>query len=87
VCSEAFSNVERLKRALRSVFADPSIEDISADDLLGDYPAVQYIPRRGRGLSRRRPDPARRGLPLGEDLEILRAPFEGLSVNVLLART
>ena len=35
-------NVERLKRALRSVYDDPSIEEISADDLLGDYPAVQY---------------------------------------------
>jgi hypothetical protein len=37
-------NVERLKAALRSVFADPAIEEISADDLLNDYPAVQYIP-------------------------------------------
>src|SRR3981081_301937 len=40
-------NGERLKAALRSVFSDPSIEEISADDLLGDYPAVQYIPPEG----------------------------------------
>jgi hypothetical protein len=40
-------NVERLKAALRSVFADPSIEEIAADDLLGDYPAVQYVPPEG----------------------------------------
>src|SRR5258708_17880516 len=40
-------NVERLKAALRSVFADPSIEEISADELLGDYPAVQYVPPEG----------------------------------------
>ena len=37
-------NVERLKSALRSVFDDPNIDQISADDLLGEYPAVQYIP-------------------------------------------
>ncbi|HZZ18726.1 MAG TPA: nucleotidyl transferase AbiEii/AbiGii toxin family protein, partial [Opitutaceae bacterium] len=35
-------NIERLKAALRSVFVDPSIEEILAEDLLGDYPAVQY---------------------------------------------
>ena len=40
-------NIERLKVALRSVFADPSIEEISADELMGDYPAVQYIPPEG----------------------------------------
>ena len=37
-------NVERLKRALRSVWNDPFIDEISADDLLGDYPAVRYGP-------------------------------------------
>ena len=37
-------NVERLKSALRAVFDDPNIDEISADDLLGEYPAVQYIP-------------------------------------------
>lgn len=37
-------NVSRLRRALRAVFADPEIEQISAEDLLGDYPAVQYNP-------------------------------------------
>lgn len=37
-------NVERLKRALRSVWNDPLIDEISADDLLGDYPAVRYGP-------------------------------------------
>lgn len=40
-------NVERVKRALRSVFDDPCIEDIAAEDLLGDYPAVQYNPPEG----------------------------------------
>lgn len=37
-------NVERLRRALRRVFADPSIDEITADDLAGDYPTVRYGP-------------------------------------------
>jgi hypothetical protein len=40
-------NVERLKRALRSVWNDPHIDEITADDLLGDYPAVMYGPPEG----------------------------------------
>jgi hypothetical protein len=37
-------NIERLKRALRRMWDDPSIEEISAEDLLGDYPSVAYGP-------------------------------------------
>lgn len=37
-------NIERLKRALRRVWNDPHIDEIEADDLLGDYPAVRYAP-------------------------------------------
>ncbi|HEY6322545.1 MAG TPA: nucleotidyl transferase AbiEii/AbiGii toxin family protein [Thermoanaerobaculia bacterium] len=41
-------NVERLRRALRSVFgADPSLEQITAEDLGGDYPAIEYVPPEG----------------------------------------
>ena len=40
-------NVERLKIALKSVFADPSIDEISACDLAGEYPAIQYVPPHG----------------------------------------
>jgi len=40
-------NIDRLKTALRSVFNDPHIDEISADDLLGEYPAVQYGPPEG----------------------------------------
>jgi hypothetical protein len=40
-------NIARLRRALRSVFDDPSIDEITADDLLGEYPAVQYNPPEG----------------------------------------
>ncbi len=37
-------NVDRIKRALRSVFADPSIEEITSADLSGGYPVIQYGP-------------------------------------------
>lgn len=37
-------NVERLRAALRSVWDDPEIAQISADDLAGDYPVVRYGP-------------------------------------------
>lgn len=41
-------NVERLKRALRSLFDDPNIDQISAEDLTGAYPAIEYVPPGGR---------------------------------------
>jgi hypothetical protein len=37
-------NVERLRRALMDVFDDPDIAAITAEDLGGDYPAMQYGP-------------------------------------------
>ena len=40
-------NVDRLRRALRDVWDDPCIDDISGDDLCGDYPAVRYGPPSG----------------------------------------
>lgn len=78
-------NIARLRRALASVFDDPSIEEITADDLLGDYPAVQYVPPTGAFhldlLTR-----------LGHafrfaDLETARVPFDGLTVSVVTPRT
>ena len=78
-------NIERLKAALRSVFSDPSIEEISAEDLLGDYPAVQYVPPEGVFhldiLTR-----------LGEafsykDLESVRVELDGQLVSVASPRT
>lgn len=41
-------NVERLKQALRALFADPHIEEIDADELAGAYPAMEYVPPHGR---------------------------------------
>lgn len=40
-------NVERVKRALRAVFDDSCIDEITVEDLAGDYPAVRYIPPGG----------------------------------------
>jgi hypothetical protein len=41
-------NVERLRKALRSVYQDdPSIDEISIEDFLGDYPSVRYYPPDG----------------------------------------
>ena len=33
-------NIERLKAALRSVFDDPTIDEIKTEELLGEYPAI-----------------------------------------------
>lgn len=40
-------NVERLKNALKSAWDDEAIDDITAVDLCGDYPAVRYGPPGG----------------------------------------
>jgi hypothetical protein len=37
-------NIMRLRQALHDVFDDPSIDEISVDDLAGPYPAIQYVP-------------------------------------------
>ena len=40
-------NVQRIVAAFRSAYPDdPSVEEIRADDLLGNYPAVRYYPPR-----------------------------------------
>ena len=77
-------NVERLKRALRAVFDDPSIDDISAADLCGDYPAVRYYPPAGFGLDIL----TRLGKAFSyADLEIEEKEFHGVPVRVVSART
>ena len=41
-------NIERLRTALSTAYdGDPNVQDISSDDLLGDYPAVRYYPPSG----------------------------------------
>jgi len=69
----------------RRVFEDPHVDEITAEDLLGDYPAVQYIPPQGSFhidiLTR-----------LGEafsfeDLDSERIDFDGLQVTVVTPET
>ena len=79
------SNIERLKAALRDAVDDPEIENITAQDLLGDIPAVRYIPPEGSFYM----DILTR---LGEaftfsDLEVERVPFDELTVSVVSPRT
>jgi hypothetical protein len=67
------------------VFQDPEIERITAEEMLGPYPAIQYVPPDGTFhldmLTR-----------LGDaftfdDLETERVPFEALTVTVVTPRT
>ncbi len=78
-------NVAALRRALRRVWDDPEIDQITADDLCGDYPAVRYGP----------PDDS---LPLDiltrlgelaryEDLEHEVIDFEGVPIRVATPET
>jgi hypothetical protein len=41
-------NIEKLKRALRTLFDDPNVDEIDAAELAGDYPAVEYVPPHAR---------------------------------------
>jgi len=78
------ANIDRLKRALRSVVNDPEIEQITAVDLLGEYPAVQYVPPDGTfhiDIVTRLGDAFRFA-----DLDIERIPFDGLTVSVVTPR-
>ena len=77
-------NVERLKTALHAVFDDPSIDEIAADDLCGNYPAVRYHPPDGFGLDIL----TRLGEAFAyEDLDIEEREYDGIVVKVVTART
>jgi len=42
------ANIERLRAALRAAYGgDHHVDEITADDLLGEYPAVRYYPPSG----------------------------------------
>jgi len=74
-------NIERLKRALRAVFADPKVDEISADDLLGDYAVVRFFPETaafGIDLVTRIGEAFR-----FEDLETQTGEFDGVPVVVV----
>lgn len=78
-------NVQRLRAALTEVFDDPDIEQITAEDLGGDYPAVQYGPpdvdftidivsRLGEAFS-------------FDDLEVTRVPAGEVTITVVTPET
>ena len=78
-------NVERLKRALRSIFDDPAIDDIRADDLMGEYPAIRYGPPEGTFVI---DILSRLGEAFGfEDLESEEKTFDGIPVTVATPKT
>ena len=37
-------NIEKVKEVLGALFDDPEVDQIDAEELMGTYPAVQYIP-------------------------------------------
>ena len=85
VVSVEAKNIDRLKAALQELFNDPEIDSIRADELAGDYPAIQYVPPTGDFwidiLAR-----------LGEafqfaDLESEELVLEGVRVKVATPRT
>ena len=41
------ANIARLRQALKMVWDDPAIDDISVEDLAGDYPVIRYGPPDG----------------------------------------
>jgi len=78
-------NIAALRRALQRVWNDPEIDQITAEDLCGDYPVVRYGP----------PDDS---LPLDiltrlgevaryEDLEHELIDFEGVAIRVATPET
>lgn len=77
-------NVARLRQALRRVFDDPALDELTADDLAGEYPVVQYGP----------PDEtftidivSRLGDAFSfSDLEIMELEVEGVRVQVATPR-
>ena len=62
------------------MFDDPQIEQITAEDLLGAYPAIQYVPPDGAfhiDIVARLGEPFR-----FDDLHAERMPFEDLTISV-----
>ncbi len=45
--SPEIENLEALKRALRTLFNDPNVDQIDPEELAGEYPAVEYVPPHG----------------------------------------
>ena len=78
-------NVRRLQRALQTVYHDPAIDELSADDLAGDYPAIQYGPP---GVNFTIDLVTRLGEAFAfSDLEVQRARLGDVEIAVVTPRT
>lgn len=79
-------NVRRLREALHLVFVDdPSIDEITHEDLAGEYPAIQYGPP---GVDFTIDIVSRLGTALTfVDLEVQRLEADGQLITVVSART
>jgi len=78
-------NVARLRRALRTVYSDPAIDEITAADLAGEYPAIQYGPP---GVAYTIDLVSRLGDAFTfADLEIQQVSLDGVEVAVVTPRT
>jgi hypothetical protein len=78
-------NIERLRKALQAVYQDPSISEITAEELAGEYPAIRYCPPEGEmflDIVARLGEFAR-----FEDLESQVVRVEGVDVQVATPKT
>lgn len=81
-------NIGRLRRALRSVYDDPSIDEIETEALLGEYPSVRYIPPESAAGDFYLDILTRVGeFASFEDLEIDEIEFNGVKVRLVSPRT
>jgi hypothetical protein len=79
------ANVERLREALTAVFDDPDVAMITAEDLGGAYPAVQYGPP---GVDYTIDIVSRLGDAFDfEDLEVERVRAGSLTITVVTPET
>ena len=78
-------NVEKLKDALRAVWNDPEIDQITVADLSGDYPTIRYAPPEGGPVV---DILSRLGTAFAfEDLESEIVGIDGIAVTVATPRT
>jgi hypothetical protein len=78
-------NIDRLRQALRSVWDDPEIDQITEGDLAGEYPTLRYVPPGGGPVVDLL---ARLGTEFHfEDLESELVTVEGVTVRVATPRT
>jgi hypothetical protein len=78
-------NLIKIKRALRSIWDDPDLDEIQDDDMIGDYPSFSYEPPNERfGID----VVSRLGQAFAyDDLEAETQEIEGVPVRVVTAET